>query len=69
MRVEPLDGDRDGVYDGIDVRYYGTQRQLEYDFIVAAGADIVDVRARTTSLEQIYFEVMGVQPERDAAAR
>ncbi|NPC57317.1 cadherin-like domain-containing protein [Caenimonas soli] len=27
------------VYEGIDVRYYGNQRQLEYDFIVAAGAD------------------------------
>ncbi len=29
----------ENVYDGIDVRYYGNQRQLEYDFIVAAGAD------------------------------
>ena len=28
-----------GVYDGIDLRYYGNQRQLEYDFLVAAGAD------------------------------
>ena len=27
------------VYEGIDVRYYGNQRQLEYDFVVAAGAD------------------------------
>jgi ABC-2 type transport system ATP-binding protein len=35
--------------------------------LVAAGADIVDVRERATSLEQIYFEVMGVQPERDGA--
>ncbi len=29
----------DGVYDGIDLRYYGNERALEYDFIVAAGAD------------------------------
>jgi ABC-2 type transport system ATP-binding protein len=36
--------------------------------LVAAGAAIVDVRERATSLEQIYFEVMGVQPERDEAA-
>jgi ABC-2 type transport system ATP-binding protein len=36
--------------------------------LVAAGADIVDVRERATSLEQIYFEVMGVQPESDEAA-
>ncbi len=36
--------------------------------LVAAGAAIVDVRERATSLEQIYFEVMGVQPESDEAA-
>ena len=29
----------DNVYDGIDLRYYGNQRQLEYDFVVNAGAD------------------------------
>src|SRR5260370_14672471 len=28
-----------GVYNGIDIVYYGNQRQLEYDFIVAAGAN------------------------------
>ncbi len=27
------------VYDGIDVRYYGEQRQLEYDFRIAARSD------------------------------
>jgi len=36
--------------------------------LVAAGSDIVDVRERATSLEQIYFEIMGVQPESDEAA-
>ena len=29
----------EGVYPGIDVVYYGNQRQLEYDFVVAPGAD------------------------------
>jgi hypothetical protein len=29
----------EGIYSGIDLIYYGTQRQLEYDFIVAPGAD------------------------------
>jgi hypothetical protein len=29
----------EGIYSGIDLVYYGNQRQLEYDFIVAAGAD------------------------------
>jgi len=28
-----------GIYPGIDLIYYGNQRQLEYDFVVAPGAD------------------------------
>ncbi|QSX79192.1 DUF7948 domain-containing protein [Agrilutibacter solisilvae] len=28
-----------GVYDGVDLVYYGNQRELEYDFVVAPGAD------------------------------
>ena len=28
-----------GVYEGVDLVYYGNQRQLEYDFVVAPGAD------------------------------
>ena len=36
--------------------------------LVAVGAAIVDVRERATSLEQIYFEVMGVRPETEEAA-
>lgn len=33
-----------GIYPGVDLVYYGTQRQLEYDFIVAAGADVAPIR-------------------------
>ena len=33
-----------GVYRGIDVAYYGAQRQLEYDFVVAPGADYRQIR-------------------------
>ncbi|HUT40604.1 MAG TPA: DUF4347 domain-containing protein, partial [Gammaproteobacteria bacterium] len=29
----------ENVYDGIDLRYYGSQRQLEYDFVVGPGSD------------------------------
>jgi Beta-propeller repeat/Abnormal spindle-like microcephaly-assoc'd, ASPM-SPD-2-Hydin len=29
----------EGVYPGIDLVYYGNQRELEYDFVVAPGAD------------------------------
>jgi hypothetical protein len=27
------------VYEGIDLVYYGTERQMEYDFVVAPGAN------------------------------
>jgi ABC-2 type transport system ATP-binding protein len=36
--------------------------------LVAAGADILEIRERATTLEQVYFEVMGVHPDRDEAA-
>jgi ABC-2 type transport system ATP-binding protein len=36
--------------------------------LVAAGADILAVHERATTLEQVYFEVMGVRPDRDEAA-
>ena len=36
--------------------------------LVAAGADIVEVRERATTLEQVYFEVMGVRPDHGEAA-
>lgn len=32
------------VYPGVDLVYYGNQRQLEYDFVVAPGADASQVR-------------------------
>lgn len=34
----------DEVYPGIDVTYYGSGRQLEYDFVVAPGADCSAIR-------------------------
>jgi hypothetical protein len=33
--------------------------------LVEAGGDVVEVRAEQSSLEQIYFEVMGVRPGAD----
>ena len=39
------------VYDGIDLRYYGNQRQLEYDFIVGAGADSSQIRLNFEGVE------------------
>ena len=36
--------------------------------LVAVGADIVEVRERATTLEQVYFDVMGVRPDHGEAA-
>jgi hypothetical protein len=36
----------DGVYPGVDLVYYGRDGQLEYDFIVAPGADPAQIRLR-----------------------
>jgi hypothetical protein len=41
----------EGIYSGIDLVYYGNQRQLEYDFVVAPGADP----------RRIGFEVRGAK--------
>ena len=36
----------DGVYPGVDLAYYGNQGQLEYDYIVAPGADAQQIAVR-----------------------
>jgi hypothetical protein len=35
-----------GVYEGVDAVFYGTQQQLEYDLVVAPGADASQIRVR-----------------------
>ncbi len=47
----------EGIYSGIDLVYYGNQRQLEYDFIVAPGADP----------RRIQFDVRGARRIRQDA--
>ena len=47
-----------GIYSGIDLVYYGNQRQLEYDFIVAPGADP----------RRIAFDIRGAKQVRQDAA-
>jgi uncharacterized repeat protein (TIGR01451 family) len=47
------------VYNGIDVVYYGSQRQLEYDFVVAPHADARQVRLRFEGAEQIDLDASG----------
>jgi photosystem II stability/assembly factor-like uncharacterized protein len=48
-----------GVYPGIDVVYYGSQRELEYDFVVAAGANPKDIRFSVEGTDQIHLDKTG----------
>ena len=49
----------DEVYDGIDLRYYGNQRQLEYDFIVKAGADAGAIRFDFEGAQGVSIDANG----------
>ena len=46
----------EGVYPGVDVIYYGNGRQLEYDFVVAAGADPAVIRISFAGAEQMRLD-------------
>ena len=48
-----------GVYPGIDLVYYGNQQQLEYDFIVAPGADPRPIRLRFAGARQLKLDAEG----------
>jgi hypothetical protein len=48
-----------GVYPGVDLVYYGNQHQLEYDFIVAAGADPQPVRLHFTGARKLSLNADG----------
>jgi Beta-propeller repeat len=47
------------VYPGIDLVYYGNQGQLEYDFVVAAGADPNAIKLDFDGVEQIRLDEGG----------
>jgi hypothetical protein len=48
-----------GVYPGVDLVYYGNQGQLEYDFVVAPGADPGAVRLAFQGAEAITLDAEG----------
>jgi hypothetical protein len=48
-----------GVYPGIDLVYYGTQRQLEYDFLVAPGGDPHVIRLAFQGVGQLRIDPQG----------
>jgi len=47
------------VYPGIDLVYYGNQRQLEYDFVVAAGADPKHIRLEFSGTKRLRLGAAG----------
>jgi len=47
------------VYPGIDVVYYGNPRQLEYDFVVAPGADPGVIRLAFAGAERLWTDTRG----------
>lgn len=42
-----------GLYDGIDAMFYGNPQQIQYDFIVAAGADPSQIRLKFNPVERV----------------
>jgi hypothetical protein len=55
------------VYPGVDLVYYGNQRQLEYDFVVAPGADAAKIALQFTGATPVIDKagdlVLSVQGE------
>ena len=48
-----------GVYPGIDLVYYGSQRQLEYDFVVAPGSDPRAIRLSVAGARRVSLDARG----------
>ena len=49
----------DEVYDGIDLVFYGNQRQLEYDWIVAPGADASQIGLGIEGASSVTLDAEG----------
>jgi len=48
-----------GVYSGIDLVYYGTQRQLEYDFVLAPEADPRVIQLAIDGPKKLHIDTQG----------
>ena len=51
--------DYSGIYRGVDLRYYGTQNRLEYDFRVAAHADPAQIRQGVGGARALRLDANG----------
>ena len=49
----------EGIYPGIDLVYYGSNNQLEYDFIVGAGADPGRIRLKFDGIQKMSVNPTG----------
>ena len=47
------------LYDGIDVVYYGNQRQVQYDFIVSPGASFEKIRMKFDGVNELKVNQSG----------
>ncbi len=47
------------VYPGIDLKYYGTSRQMEYDFVIAPGADPGQINLAYTGIQDLSITPEG----------
>ena len=47
------------VYPGIDLVYYGNQRQLEYDFVVGPGGDPAHIRMKLAGAQKMSLDAQG----------
>jgi hypothetical protein len=48
-----------GIYPGIDLVYYGTQRQLEYDFVIAPGASPGKIKIAFKGAKYLHTDADG----------
>jgi hypothetical protein len=49
----------DGIYPGIDLVYYGNQRELEYDFVVSPGGDSNTIALRFDGIQGLTLNPQG----------
>ena len=47
------------LYPGVDLVYYGNQRQLEYDFVVGPGADPARIRMKLAGAQKMSLDAQG----------
>ena len=49
----------ESVYPGVDLEYYGNQQKLEFDFVVAPGADLQRIRMSFSGAERLEINAQG----------